>query len=66
MILFFMAYGIWYSSVLNHISEDHTLLKKSSHTHALITGLFFICLHIFDELSDCFLKFRYMCVLISC
>jgi hypothetical protein len=73
------------SVALNHINEDHTLLRKSSHTHALhelswllknfylqgnlcslITWLFFICLHIFDELSNCFLTFRYMCVLNSC
>jgi len=33
---------------------------------SLITGLFFICLRIFDELSDCFVRFRYMYVLISC
>jgi hypothetical protein len=33
---------------------------------SLITGLFFICLRIFDKLSDCFLRFRHMCVLISC
>jgi hypothetical protein len=73
------------SVALNHISEDHTLLRKTSHTHtlhkfswllknfclqgnlcSLITRLFFICLSIFDKLSDCFLRFRYMCVLISC
>jgi hypothetical protein len=73
------------SVALNHINEDHTLLRKSSHTHALhelswllknfylyenlcslITWLFFICLRIFDKLSDCFLRFRYMCVLNSC
>jgi hypothetical protein len=73
------------SVALNHISEDHTLLRKSSHTHtlyelsrllknfylqgnlcSLITWLFFICLRIFDKLSDYFLRFRYICVLNSC
>jgi len=41
-------------------------VKSPDWGSSLITGFFFICLRIFDKLFDCFLRFRYMCVLISC